>query len=93
MGNEIMVCGVDCHPGDEHCNNYCNHDKSKPMADRPADATPEMVISRARHKAHRALDEAERTWHDYAAKCDVGPDREHAFNVFERLRVARRVGA
>lgn len=20
----VMVCGVDCHPGDSVCNNYCN---------------------------------------------------------------------
>ena len=90
MGKEVMVCGVDCHPGDENCNNYCNHDKNKPMADSPADAPPEMMTARARHRAHRALDEAERTWHDYAAKCDVGPERKQAFCVFERLRVSRR---
>ena len=29
------VCGVDCQPGDGHCNNYCNHDHSKPMAAEP----------------------------------------------------------
>lgn len=24
-----------CFPGDKNCNNYCNHDHSKPMAERP----------------------------------------------------------
>lgn len=24
-----------CTPGDANCNNYCNHDHSKPMADHP----------------------------------------------------------
>ena len=29
------VCGVDCHPGAAHCNNYCGRDGSKPMANAP----------------------------------------------------------
>jgi len=30
-----MVCGVDCHPGDANCNNYCNMAPQKgPMADK-----------------------------------------------------------
>ena len=36
MIQKTMICGQDCHPGDANCNNYCNHDKSKPMADRSA---------------------------------------------------------
>lgn len=29
-----MICGVDCHPGDSVCNNYCNLAPQKgPMAD------------------------------------------------------------
>lgn len=30
----ISICGVDCHPGDSVCNNYCNKAPEKgPMAD------------------------------------------------------------
>jgi hypothetical protein len=32
----VMICGVDCHPGDANCNNYCNLAPQKgPMADAP----------------------------------------------------------
>ena len=32
----VMICGVDCHPGDAICNNYCNMAPQKgPMADMP----------------------------------------------------------
>lgn len=32
----VMVCGVDCHPGDTVCNNYCNKAPQKgPMAAAP----------------------------------------------------------
>ena len=31
-----FVCGVTCKPGDKNCNNYCNHDRTKPMPDSPA---------------------------------------------------------
>jgi hypothetical protein len=40
---KIFVCGNKnatpctawCFPGDQNCNNYCNYDHSKPMADGP----------------------------------------------------------
>lgn len=32
----VMVCGVDCFPGDDACNNYCNRAPQKgPMAEHP----------------------------------------------------------
>lgn len=33
----VRVCGVTCHPGKEHCNNYCNMhpDRTLPMPDHP----------------------------------------------------------
>ena len=34
--HRVMVCGVDCHPGDSVCNNYCNSAPQKgPMASEP----------------------------------------------------------
>jgi hypothetical protein len=39
---------------------------------------------------NRAVKEAERISHAYAASLDVGPEREAAFAVFERLRQALR---
>jgi hypothetical protein len=40
VGKQIMVCGVDCHRGDKHCNGYCYGE-----APQAADATPEMVLA------------------------------------------------
>jgi hypothetical protein len=37
MPHRVMVCGVDCHPGDAVCNNYCN---SAPQKGRMAAAPP-----------------------------------------------------
>lgn len=35
----VLVCGVDCHPGDANCNNYCNRAPQKgPMAAAELDA-------------------------------------------------------
>lgn len=32
----VMVCGIDCHPGDAVCNNYCNEAPQKGrMSDTP----------------------------------------------------------
>lgn len=45
----------------------------------------------AKSMAHRALDEAERAWYAYAGLIEVGPDRVRAFNVYDRVRNARRV--
>lgn len=48
------------------------------------------TVEAAREKAHEALNGAERAWHAYASMLDVGPERIHAFNVFENVRQARR---
>lgn len=50
--------------------------------------TGEDRLTFARRMAHEKLREAEKAWHAYAALCDVGPDRVHAFEVFENVRTA-----
>lgn len=52
----------------------------------------EEKLADARKFAHEALNEAERAWYAYAGMCDVGPDRTRAFEVYENVRHARRVG-
>lgn len=91
MQMKVMVCGHDCHPGDAHCNNYCNHDKSKPMADHPPNATPAMQLEFARRVAQEKLREAEKAWYEYFGMCEVGPDRERAAQVYENVRLATRL--
>jgi len=59
MKNEVMICGVDCNPGDGNCNNYCNCDTGKPMADRPPEATPEQVYLRYVSRAKVLCDKAD----------------------------------
>lgn len=54
----------------------------------PAPADP---LESAKTAAHRALDAAEKAWYAYAGMLDVGPDRTRAFDVYEKVRLARRV--
>ena len=42
----------------------------------------------AKHAALSALREAERAMHFYATKCDIGCEREKAFNCYENIRRA-----
>ena len=91
MVQRVMICGRDCHPGDEHCNNYCNSDPSKPMADHSPAATPAMMLASARRIAHEKLREAEVAWYEYFGMCEVGPDRERAAQVYENVRLATRL--
>lgn len=91
MDKKIMICGVDCHPGDANYNNYCNHDTSKPMADRSPAATPEMQLASARSIAHEKLREAEKAWYEYFGMCEVGQERERAAEVYEKVRTATRL--
>lgn len=88
---KVMICGIDCAPGGEHCNNYCNHDKSKPMADAPPAATQEQQIEFARKSAHAKLDEAERAWYEYYGLLEVGDDRTRAAEIYQNVRLARRL--
>lgn len=91
MIQKVMICGRDCHPGDANCNNYCNHDQSKPMADHSPAATPAMQLASARRVALDTLREAEKAWYEYYGLCDVGPDRERAAQVYENVRLATRL--
>jgi hypothetical protein len=59
MRKEVMICGQDCHPGDGVCNNYCGHDKSKPLPDHPPEATKKVVYYRLRVRALIACDNAD----------------------------------
>lgn len=86
MIKRVMVCGVDCHKDDENCNGYCVG-----MADEPPAATERQQRESAKYEAHRALDAAEKAWHEYAALCDVGTERTGAFAIFENVRLARRI--
>jgi len=51
--------------------------------------SPDELLSDAKRSAHAATNVAERAWHAYAAMCEPGPERIHAFNIFERVRTAR----
>lgn len=86
MSKQVMVCGVDCHQGDENCNLYCIG-----KSDSPPEATEEQVLDRAAAAAYKALMAAEKAWHDYACLCDVGPDRARSFAVFDAIRCATRI--
>ena len=86
MVKKVMICGVDCHTGDANCNGYCTG-----KAEHPPEATPEQVVNAARAAAHLAVSAAEKAWYEYAGMCEVGPERCRAFDIYENIRVARRV--
>ena len=91
MIQKVMICGRDCHAGDANCNNYCNHDKTKLMADHSPAATPEMQLASALRFANEKLREAEKAWYEYFGLCEVGRDRERAAQVYENVRTATRI--
>lgn len=41
--------------------------------------------------AEQAHAVAEKRWHEYASSCEVGPERNRAFEIYENIRVATRV--
>lgn len=86
MTMKVMVCGVDCKPDTVQCNGYC-----KGESDKPPQATEAQRIEWAKERAHKALNEAEKAWHEYAGLVDVGPARERAFQVYENVRLSRRL--
>jgi hypothetical protein len=88
MGKQVLICGVDCHPGDENCNGYCTG-----KADCPADAPEALVLIRAAVAANNALNVAEKAWYDYAGLCAEGPHRTRAFDVYRNIQMARHTGA
>ena len=74
MIQKVMICGVDCHPGDGNCNNYCNHNHSKPMADCPPVATPEMVLESARRVVIMKKQEYKAAFDEYRDLAGKYPD-------------------
>lgn len=44
-----------------------------------------------KHFAEQAHIVAEKRWHEYACSCEVGPERNRAFEIYENIRVATRV--
>ena len=78
-----MICGVDCNPSDNNCNGYC---EGRAIA--PPEATQEMIISRKKDRAFKALAVAEKAWHEYFVACDLGDERIHAARVYENIRTA-----
>ncbi len=61
MNKQVMICGVDCKPGEASCNGYCTG-----KVDRPPEATPEQVIANLRADAIRKLEEATLAWKTYS---------------------------
>lgn len=80
LGRTRMCVCPEC--GDKRCPRAAHHDA-------PCPSPAEQKLKTA---AHAALDAAERSWHAYAASCEVGPERIRAFEIFENVRRARCVG-
>lgn len=55
------------------------------------DKTEKLVALKA--EANAKLLEAEKAWHAFACELPVGRERERAFEVYENVRTAPRIGA
>lgn len=87
MIKQIMICGVDCHQGDAHCNNYCTN-RDVPA---PPPAPHSLVLQRLKADALKKLTEAEKAMYLYAGECEVGEERTRAFEIYGNIRTATRV--
>lgn len=58
---------------------------TKPIIERPP------ILDSLKADAENARLQAERAWHAYACECEIGDERAHAFEVFERIRTATRL--
>lgn len=54
--------------------------------------TPEQLRAREKDKAFAALRDAEKRMYEYACNLDVGDERTKAFEIYENIRTAARVG-
>lgn len=88
MNMKVMVCGIDCHKGDENCNGYCTG-----KAPRPNDATPEQKLRYAKKQAHEKLAETIEAWETYSGVCVNEYDLSFARYMLGTLRTASTGGA
>jgi hypothetical protein len=54
----VRICGRECKPGSYGCNNYCNFDRSRPMADAPEPFTHTYCGETASIRVTKAVWEA-----------------------------------
>ena len=53
----------------------------------------EQQIKIMRDEANQFLEVAEKAWYKYACSLPIGQDRERAFEIYENVRTAQRIGA
>lgn len=71
MIKRVMICGVDCYPGDENCNGYCQG-----KVDSPPEATKEQKTKWAKHSIHEKLKELEILIRDFYIECEPHNDTD-----------------
>ena len=75
-----MTCEKNDKPCDQ-CNETCQDIIDEKVA----------IHEKLKSDALEAICHAEMTAHIYACNCEIGPERERAFQVFENIRTATRV--
>lgn len=80
MTKRVMVCGIDCYPGDGKCNGYCQG-----KVDNPPEATKEQKIKWSKYFIQEKLKELEKATYDFYIECEPGPDKEHVKSVYEKI--------
>lgn len=83
----ISIKPEDCADGKVTLLNECILQAADEIRSRLAEAVSAEQLKR---DALDRLKGAERKMHEYAASCEVGEEREKAFEVYERIRVATR---
>ena len=48
------------------------------------------TLEELKQKAHSLRLDAEKAWYAYFCECELGEEREHAADVYERIRTATR---
>lgn len=51
----------------------------------------ENTLKGLREVAFKKLKEAEKAMYAYCCSCDIGPERERAFQIYENIRLSSRV--
>lgn len=67
--------------------------KASPLAEKFTKPIVERspILDSLKADAENARLQAERAWYEYACECEIGDERTHAFEVFDRIRTATRL--
>lgn len=78
--HEVLVCGVDCRPGDTRCNGYCDGKESHPPV-----APDDIVRDRKKRRAIQHLCHTVDLWREYVHSCPSSHESLFANEILDKL--------